>query len=351
MKKYFTLAMALILAMVLLAGCGSKEEEELNLYTWDGLFPQEVLNDFTEETGIKINYSSFDSNESMLTKLESTEGGDYDLVLADDYIIETAIKEDLVMELDKDKIPNFKNINPLYQGQYFDPEDKYTVPYGAGIQAIVYSPERTGFEIKSFDDLLNPALEDRIGLANNARFIYGGSLLEDGESVNAEDPAAIRKAADRVMKMAPNVRLIKDNGLQDDLVSGEIDAAITYTSEVTQACIADPELKVVYSPKGLGFGVMAQFIPAKAPHADAAHKFMDYLLRPEVSKTCFEAIGYYSTNKAADELIDPALKPFLTLPEGVKIEQMDMMHNISPEALDLHTELWTEFRNKCGLSE
>ena len=348
MKKLFALALTSVLALTLLSGCGGKEAEELNLYTWDGVFPQEVLNGFTEETGIKINYSSFDTNEAMLAKLEATQGGEYDLVLADDYIIEAAIQEGLVMPLDKTQLTNFGNINPLFQGQYYDPEDQYTVPYGAGIEAIVYSPERVGFEIKSFDDLVNPALKDSIGVVNNARFIYGASLLEDGESVNAEDPEAIKKAAAQVLEMAPNIRLIKENGLQDDIVSGEIDVAITYTSEVTQACIADPSLKVVYSDKGLGFGVMAQFIPAKAPHAEAAHKFMDYILRPENSKLCFEAIGYYSTNKAADPLIEDAYKPFLTLPEGVQIDQMDMMHNIAPESLDLHTQLWTEFRTACG---
>ena len=360
MKKMLSIATSVVLTLALLTGCGStapenpetdapKQTGELNLYTFDGLFPQEVLNNFTEETGIKINYSSFDSNEAMLSKLESTKGGDYDLVVADDYIIETAIQEGLVKEVDKEQVPNFKNINPLFQGQYFDPDNKYTVPYGAGIQAIVYSPERTGFEIKSFDDLLNPALKDRIGIVNNARFIYGASLLEDNESVNAEDPEVIKKAAQQVLDMAPNIRLIKENGLQEDIVSGEIDAAVTYTSEVTQACVADPSLKVVYSQKKLGFGVMAQFVPVNAPNAESAYKFMDYILRPEVSKECFESIGYYSTNKEADALIDESMKPFLTLPEGVQIDQMDMMHNIAPESLDLHTQLWTEFRSACGM--
>ena len=348
MKRISAIALVLAMMLTLFAGCAKEPAQELNLYTWDGLFPQEVLDSFTKDTGIKINYSSFDSNEAMLAKLMSTKGGEYDLVLADDYIIESAIAEGLVLPLDKAQIPNWDNINPLFQGQYYDPEDLYTVPYGAGIQAIVYSPERVGFEIKSFDDLLNPALKDRIGLVNNARFIYGASLLEDGESVNAEDPEAVKKAAAQVLDMAPNIRLIKENGLQDDIVSGEIDVAVTFTSEVTQACMADPSLKVVYSQKGLGFGVQGQFIPVNAPHKEAAHAFMNYLLQPEIGKQCFEAVGYYSTNKAADALIDDTMKPFLTLPEGVQIGQMDMMKMVSPEIMDLHMELWTEFRNACG---
>ena len=126
--------------------------------------------------------------------------------------------------------------------------------------------------------------------------------------------------------------------------------AVTYTSEVTLACTADPSLRVVYSQKRLGFGVQGQFIPVNAPHPDAAHKFMDYLLQPEIAKQCFEGIGYYSTNRAADPLIEESMKPFLTLPEGVEVGQMDMMRNIAPEALDLHSQLWTEFRNACGVN-
>ena len=124
MKRIFAAVLVLALVLIPLSGCGQTETRELNLYTWDGMFPQEVLDSFTAETGIKVNYASFDSNEAMLSKLESTKGGEYDLILADDYIIEAAIQEGLVLELDKAQISNWENINPLFQGQYFDPEDK-----------------------------------------------------------------------------------------------------------------------------------------------------------------------------------------------------------------------------------
>ncbi len=349
MKKTLALLLCLVLALALFAGCGEKAPaDELNLFTWDGLIPQDVLDSFTKETGIKINYSSFDSNEAMLAKLEATKGGDYDLVVADDYIIETAIQEGLAYKLDKEKLPNYGNINPLFQGQYFDPEDAYSVPYGAGVQTILYDPEKVGFEIKSFDDLLDPSLKDSIGVSNNARVINGMSLIADGKSVNDEDPDAIEAAGRQVIEMAPNVRIIKENNMQEDIVSGEISVALTYTSEVTQACLAKPSLKVVYPTEGVGFGIMAQFIPSNAPHVDAAHAFMDYILRPEISKQCFEEVGYYSTNKAADALIEEAYRPFLTLPETLKMDQMDVMRNVSAESLDHHSRLWTEFRTACG---
>ena len=135
MKKTLAVLLALVLVLCSFSGCASGGENasggELVLYTWEAMFPQEVLDTFTEETGISINYVNFDTDETMLAKLQAAEGGEYDLIIADDYIIETAIEEGLVQPLDKAKIPSIGNVNPLYQGQFYDPTDAYTVPYRA----------------------------------------------------------------------------------------------------------------------------------------------------------------------------------------------------------------------------
>lgn len=107
----------------------------------------------------------------MLAKLEAAGGGDYDLVIADDYIIETAISEDLVQKLDPSKLSNYKSINPVYQGQFFDPEDEYTVPYGAGVQTIVYDPSLVDLEITGYADLWDKSLEDSVGIIASSRVI------------------------------------------------------------------------------------------------------------------------------------------------------------------------------------
>ena len=354
MKQLTALALSLTLALGLLSGCGAKDDGqkepagELNLYTWDNLYSKEVLDGFTEETGIKINYSSFDSNETMLAKLEASKGGDYDLVLADDYIIDMAIQEGLVQKLDKEQLPNFKNLNPAYQGQYFDPDDAYTVPFGAGVQTIAYHPDLVDIEIRGFDDLLDPSLRDSIGITNNTRVLHGMALISMGKSVNEEDPAVLQQVGEKMKQLAPNIRFIKDDNPQDDLIAGEIAVGLLYTSQVTQACIANPDLKVVYPEEGVGFGVMSQFIPSHAPHAKEAHLFLDYMMRPEVAKEAAQAAGYYCTNQAADPLIDEEYRELLTLPEELKMEEMEMARMVSPEAMDLHALLWTEFRTACG---
>ena len=346
MKK-LSMALTAVAAMaVLLCGCGKKGGGELNLYTWDGMFPQEVLTGFEEETGITINYSNFDYDEDMLAKLEETQGGDYDLVIADDYIIDLAIQEGLVQKLDQAKIPNFSNINPLYQGYFFDEQNEYTVPYGAGMPLIVYDKDAVGFEMTSYEDLWNPALEDNVAIIGNYRVIDGIALKTMGESFNTEDLDVIEAAGEKLYELAPNIRLINDNNTQDYILSGEVKAAFMYTSQVNTALAANPELSVAYPSEGLGFGIMAGFIPSKAPNAEAAHAFLNYILQPEVSAQCFEYIGYYCTTKAAEEYISEDMKDSLIVPESVT--SGEIIQNISQEAEDKHAEIWKEFQIKCN---
>lgn len=353
MKKLVTLLLMAAMLTTLLAGCGKAQEGEkveatgeLNLYTWDGMFPPEVLEGFEKETGIKINYSNFDYDEDMLAKLEETKGGDYDLVFADDYIIELAVKEGLVQKLDKSKLSNYAGINPFFQGQFFDEQDEYTVPYGSGIPLIVYDKEAVGFEITGYEDLWNPALEDNLAIIGNYRVINGITLKTMGESFNTEDLDTIRAAGEKLQGLAPNIRLISDSNTQDYIISGEVKAAFLYTSQVNAALAANPALSVVYPKEGLGFGIIAGFVPSKAPNAAAAHAFLNYILEPEISAKCFEFIGYYCTTKAAEEFISETEKSRLVLPDTVK--EGEIVQNISQEAEDLHAEMWKQFQAACN---
>lgn len=350
MKKFISIftVFSVMMLTLLLSGCSkATSDRTLNLFTWAGMFPDEVIAGFEEETGIKVNYVNFDYDETMLAKLQAAEGGDYDLVIADDYIIEVAIAEGLVQKLDKSKIPSAENVNPLYQGQFYDPTDEYTIPYGAGVQTIVYNPANIDIDIKGYEDLWDVSLENKLGIISNYRVINGLVLKTMGESYNITDTAKIAQAGEKLQELAPNIRLIKDDNLQDDLLSGEIDAGIMYTSQVTIAKMTNPQLQVVFPKEGIGFGIMAMFIPSQAPDSDAAHEFMEYILDPEISAKCYEYIGYYCTNSAADAHISEEYRDFLTLPAEFSAENMEMIGNITPEADEAHLAAFTAFREAC----
>ena len=335
------LCAALTAAMATGVNVSAKDKDELVLYTWDGMIPQEVLDDFEKETGTKVVYSNFDTDETMLEKLSQAKGGDYDVVIADDYIIESAVKEGLVQKLDKDAITNWGNINPLFQGQFYDPDDEYTVPYGAGIPLIVYDPDQVDIDIKGYKDLWDSSLEDSVAIIGAYRVICGITQLSMGESMNEDDVDVISRTGEKLQELAPNIRLIQDDNTQNALLNGEASVAFLYTSQVTQALKDNPDLKVVYPEEGLGFGILGTFIPSEAPNAEAANEFINYLLQPEVTAKCINSVGYYNTNKAADDLVDENLVVPDDVTKGESIE------NVSQEAEQEYNKIWTEFKAAC----
>lgn len=341
MKKILAAALCAALAVPVMVVPVSADSDELVLFTWENMFPQEVLDGFEEETGVKIVYSNFDTDETMLEKLSMAKGGDYDIIIADDYILENVIQEGLAEKLDKSKLSGFENINPLYQGQFYDPDDEYTVPYGAGIPLIVYDPEMVDIDIKGYSDLWDPSLEDSIALIANYRVINGITNMALGKSMNEEDVESIKETGEKLLELAPNVRLIQDDNTQNALLNGEASVGFIYTSQVTAALAENPDLKVVYPEEGLGFGIMGMFIPSAAPNKDAAYQFMDYILQPEIAAQCTDFIGYYSTNKAADEFVNPDL----VVPDSVK--SGEIVQNVSEEANEQYNKNWTEFRAAC----
>lgn len=342
MKRAAAVLMCAALAGSVLTGFrDAGEDKELVLFTWQGMFPQEVLDGFEEETGVKVIYSNFDTDETMLEKLSMAKGGDYDFVIADDYILETVIANGLAQELDKESLENIGNINPLYQGQFYDPEDAYTVPYGAGIPLIVYDPEQVELDIRGYSDLWDESLEDSIALVGNYRVINGITQLSLGKSMNEEDVDVIKETGKKLLELAPNVRMIQDDNTQNALLNGEASVALLYTSQVTAALAENPDLKVVYPEEGLGFGIMGAFIPSQAPNKDAAYSFLDYLMQPEIAAQCTNYIGYYSTNKAADEFVNKNL----VVPDDVT--KGEIVQNVSQEAEEQYNKNWTEFKAAC----
>jgi spermidine/putrescine-binding protein len=340
MKYFFT-----ILAFVfLLAGC--TEKPKLILYTWIDMFPQEILDNFEKDTGIKVQYVNFDTNETMIAKLKAANGSRYDLVIADDYMVENVIFEGLAQKIDRSRLSNYSNISSFYQRQYYDPFDEYTIPYGAGVQTIVYDPEKVQIPIKGYFDLWHPILVRRVGIIDNFRVVNGIALKVMGQSYNTNDLEIIQSAGEYLISLAPNIRLIRDDQLEDELLSGVIDAAVMYTSQVTMAKLQKPELEVVFPVEGIGFGIMSAFIPSRAANIDAAHTFLDYIMDARRGAACFEYLGYYSTFSASDSFIGSQYQEFLTIPRSfMDPELMEMISNVSEEAEAMHKRVYTRFKS------
>lgn len=322
---------------------GKADAGELNIYTWAEYVPQDVIGRFEEETGIKVNYTNFEANEEMLAKLETSKGGDYDIIIASDYIIKIASEEGLVMEIDKEKVPNYENIDPIFQNFFYDPDNKLTVPYGPGIPLIVYNPDTVACEMTGYESLWDESLKDSVALMDSGRVVMGMALKTMGESFNTEDLEILRKAGDKLMELAPNVRVLSQNQTQDFLLSGEVDAAFLFTSQVVLALAQNPDLKVVYPKEGLGFGVDAVFIPSHAPNSDNAHAFLNYILDGKTGAEISQQTYYLCPNKASYEFLPEEFKESLMI-SADDIPEGEFIQDVGAEATGLHEEIWTEFK-------
>ena len=258
MKKLF----CLLLALLTIGGCALAETENktdeavLNVFTWEGYIDYStVIKPFEEETGIKVNYATFSSNEEMYEKLSAVNGGDYDVVLASDYMLNTTREAGLMQPFDPAIVDNYSNLNAGFTHQFFDPDDQYVVPYVSGIPLIVYDPSAVEIDIKGFNDLWDPSLEDSLGLIDDARVTIGMVLLSMHQSMNTTDDAVLAEAAEKLDALRGNIHVLEYENLHNYLVSGDIAVAYTFTPFVALALDANPDLKVVWPEEGLGFGI------------------------------------------------------------------------------------------------
>lgn len=343
MKRLFAMILAMML-MLSAAAFAAEEEKVLNVYTFENYFDEYTLAGFYEETGIKVNYSVFASNEEMLMKLQANGGSEYDIILASDYVISTARKEGLLQPLNKEVLTNWGNINPAYLDQYFDPENVYSVPYTAGSPMIVYDPAQVEGEITSFSDLWDPQFEDGVWLLNDARVTLGAVLRSMGYSYNTIDEAQLAEAAEKLNALKPNCRVLDYDFGYNYLVAGEVKAAYLFTPYVVLSLLENPDLVAVFPEEGIGFGIDAIVVPANAPHPENAHQFINYYLRADVAKAVAEYQAYINTNQAADELIDAgflAMSPF-HIPEELYATK-EYVEDIG-ETASKYQEIWTNFR-------
>lgn len=345
MKKLLSVLLALSMLAALPLLSSAEEEKVLNIFSWDGYVDYaSVIQPFEQQTGIKVNYAPFSTNDEMFKKLQENGASEYDLVIASDYILNTARQEGLMLPLDKEQLPNFANLDERFISQYFDPDNEYVVPYMSGIPLIVYNPDMVQIEIDGFEDLWDPSLADSIGLIDDARVSIGMVLLSMGQSMNTTDDAVLAQAKEKLFALRENIHVLEYENLHNSLISGDISVAYTFTPYVALALDANPNLKVVWPKEGLGFGIDGAFIPANAPHPDNAHTFLNYLLDGQVAATTAEWQYYCTPNAAAQEFLSDAYKNNPVF-NGIydRIGDAEYVMNLGADESKFQ-DIWTEFK-------
>jgi spermidine/putrescine transport system substrate-binding protein len=279
--------------------------EELDLFAWSEYVPQAVLDGFTEETKIRVNYETYASNEEMLAKLVSG-AATYDLIQPSEYVVEALVKEKKLVPLDHAKLPNLKNIGREYWGRPHDPTLAFSIPYMQGTVGIVVDTGKVKELITGFNDLFQEKYKRRIVILDDALEIVTWALAANGLPPDAVTTENLERVRPTLAAWLPLVRVYDSDSPKTPLLNGDVDLGVVWSGEAAILLKEQPGRFAYVLPKeGAHMFIDNLAIPAGAEHVDAAHRFIDYVLRPEVSRKISAEFPYTNPNVEARKLLTP----------------------------------------------
>ncbi|MBD3948761.1 ABC transporter substrate-binding protein [Tuanshanicoccus lijuaniae] len=288
------------------SSAGLDSDKTIVFYNWGDYIDPEIIKQFEKETGYRVIYETYDSNEAMVTKVEQG-GTAYDLLVPSEYMVESMIKSNLLQPLNYDLLPNFKHIDSRFKNQVFDPENRYSIPYFWGTLGIVYNKEVIKEKIEHWDDLWNEKYRNKILLIDGAREVMGIGLQSLGFSLNETDDTALTVATAKMKALMSNVMALAADEIKMYVAQGEAPIAVTFSGEAATAMEDNKNLAYVVPSEGSNIWFDNIVIPKNARNVEGAHALINYLMRPDIAAKNAEYIGYATPNKDAIPLLDPEI--------------------------------------------
>ena len=354
-RRGVTAAMACVFIVVvaLLTGATSSQPV-VNVCSWGEYIDESLITEFEEKTGIRVNYQTAESNETLYSLLKSG-GGDYDVVVPSDYMISQLLEEGMLEELDYSRIPNFALIDERFRNLPYDPENKYTVPYTWGTLGIIYNTAMVDGELDSWSTLYDDEYAGNVLLINNSRDALGEALLYLGYSVNTTDENEIREAFALIADA--NSRGVYQGKVMDQVfqkMEGANAAIATYyAGDYLSMLDNNEDLAYVIPKEGANWFVDAMCVLKDAPHYDSAMEWINFIASTDANLANMDYIGYASPNTEAleqypawyeneyGEELDPELYAVMAAPAEV-LERCEMYVVLPPETRALYNDLWIQ---------
>lgn len=342
MKK---LLCALLCLTMLLPAC-AMADEVVNVFNWEDYIDESVLEDFTAETGIKVNYMRFTTNEDMMVQAEANPSA-FDVIFPSEYCVERMISKDLLAEIDYANVPNAKYILPNLLNPSYDPNNAHSVPYMWGTVGILYNTKMVTEPVDSWGILWDTKYQNNVFMLDSIRDSMGITLKYLGYSMNTRDPIALEAAKDKLIeqKQSGVVKAYQVDETKDKMVAGEAALAVVWSGDAQYAIDLNPDLAYVIPKEGSNVWVDAMVIPKAARNKENAEKFIDYLCRPEVAEKNCEAIWYSSPNSGAIELMGDTYTSNTTMnPSEADIANCEYFNDIQ-DFIEIYNDLWLQVKS------
>lgn len=361
-NRLLSLGLAAILCIPAFAGCFTAKAQAadskvtINVYNWgqyisdgtDGYI--DVNAAFTEATGIEVNYMTFDTNESLYTKLK-TGGSSYDIIVPSDYMAGRLIDEGLVQKLDMDNIPNYQYIGEAYKNTAYDPNNEYSVPYTWGTVGVIYNKKYVDeADIGSWDLLWNDKYAGKILMFDNNRDAFAIAESRLGYSLNTTDSVALTACAELLKQQKPVVQQYVMDQIFDKMTREEAWIAPYYAGDYLTMLEDNPDLGFYFPEEGFNLFIDCLMIPSNAEHKAEAEAYINFLLSPEVCGENLDYLGYSAPEEAAKEYMDPEVSSSeIAYPSDETLARSEAFLYLPTESNQLMDSLWLDV--KTGDSE
>ena len=349
MKKMVRIIAAL-LAMILLICCSGcknyKPNEVVYVYNWGEYMDLSVNDLFEKETGIKVEYKTYDNNESMYAVLKNSPGV-YDVVIPSDYMIARLIQEGMLEKIDFSNVPNFQYIMDDFKGLEYDPTNEYSVPYTWGTLGLLYNTKVVKETPASWSVLWDEQYKGKIIMYDNSRDDMAIPLLLNGKSLNTTDEADLRAAKDKLLEQKPLLMGYFSDQIFGIMESGSAVLAIAYAGDAITMMEENEDLAFTVPQEGTNRFVDAMCIVKDAPDKEAAEKYIDFLCRQDIAEMNREFTAYSTPqSQVKDALPDEVKNNKVAYPDNDVLEKSEVYLNLPQETLELYNELWNELKNK-----
>jgi spermidine/putrescine transport system substrate-binding protein len=349
---------ALCLAVLLISVCPvpvRAAQDTINVYNW-GQYISDGTDDyidvnraFTEATGIQVNYMTFDSNESLYTKLK-TGGSSYDVIIPSDYMVARLISEGMLLELNFDHIPNYQYIDEAYRNTDYDPENRYSIPYTWGTMGVIYNTAYVDEEdIGSWDLLWNEKYAGKILMFDNPRDAFAVAEAKLGYSMNTSDPDELRACAYELIAQKPLVQAWVMDQIYDAMEHEEAWIAPYYAGDYLQMLEVNEDLGFYFPEEGFNFFIDAACIPTSCTNKAAAEAYINFLCEPEIMAENLDYLGYSVPSEAAKEFMDEeAIANPVAYPDAETLARGEAFLSLDQQTNQLMDKLWLSVKTSGG---
>ncbi|HAT6977428.1 TPA: spermidine/putrescine ABC transporter substrate-binding protein [Legionella pneumophila] len=317
----------------------------VNVYAWGGEIPKKVIQQFEQESGIKVNFSTYDSNETMYAKLRASQKTIYDVILPSAYFVERMQKQGMLQLLDHKQLSNLHNLDKQFVKNDYDPGNRYSIPIIWGATGIFFNHNSVSNPPKTWQGLWDKKWRNQLMLLDDSREIFAIALMSLGFDPNDINPGHIKAAYEHLLQLVPNIKLFASDSIQAIMIDEDAFLGSAWNGDAFKAHTENKAIGFIYPQDGFVIWVDCLAIPKNPPHLKEAYQFINYILKPETSAQIALKEGHAITNAAGRSLLPLVIKnnPVVYPPDKI-LKKGYFQRDIGEETLALYNQYWEQLK-------